>query len=140
MPTFKVISVLGISNEAYSDISELFTTSNQSYFALQFQIQGQIYHRIGSLLPFPDANHQFLQIHFLGNNENEVDARCSIFTSARRIIIRELQALFHEHNDLINTFRTALDQMPSDDHKIVIRADRRPIGEHERRFNAPIYI
>ncbi|XP_050323146.1 uncharacterized protein LOC126754957 [Bactrocera neohumeralis] len=28
--------------------------------------------------------------------------------------------------------------MPSDDHKIVIRADRRPIGEHERRFNAPI--
>lgn len=49
-----------------------------------------------------------------------------------------MQALFHEHNELITVFKTALDQMPSDDHKIVIRADRRPVGEHERRFNAPL--
>jgi hypothetical protein len=27
--------------------------------------------------------------------------------------------------------------MPTDEYKIVIRADRRPAGEHERRFNAP---
>lgn len=27
--------------------------------------------------------------------------------------------------------------MPSDNHKIVIRADRTPFGEYERRFNAP---
>ena len=25
--------------------------------------------------------------------------------------------------------------MPSDDHKIVIRGDKRPTGEHERSFN-----
>lgn len=54
------------------------------------------------------------------------------------MIIEELQGLFHQHNELVNTFKTALDQMPSDDHKIVIRADRRPIDEHERRFNAPL--
>lgn len=27
--------------------------------------------------------------------------------------------------------------MPSDNHKIVIRADKTPIGEHARLFNAP---
>ena len=27
--------------------------------------------------------------------------------------------------------------MPNDDYKVVIRADKRPAGTHERRFNAP---
>lgn len=142
MPTFKVISASGISNEIIernSQICEIFTSADHSsqYFASTLQIQGQIYHKIGSLLPFPDANHQFLQIYFLGNTENEVQTRCAFFTNAKRMIIQELQTLFHEHNELITTFKTALDQMQTDDHKVVIRADRRPIGEHERRFNAP---
>lgn len=34
-------------------------------------------------------------------------------------------------------FQTALERMPSDDHRIVIRADKTPVGEHARRFNAP---
>lgn len=49
----------------------------------------------------------------------------------------QLQQLLHEHNRLIQLFKTALEMMPSDNHKIVIRADKRPAGEHERRFNAP---
>ncbi|XP_062541621.1 uncharacterized protein LOC134209646 [Armigeres subalbatus] len=31
----------------------------------------------------------------------------------------------------------AMDRMPSDDHKIVIKADKTPTGQHARRFNAP---
>jgi len=27
--------------------------------------------------------------------------------------------------------------MPSDNHRIIIRADKTPFGEHSRRFNAP---
>jgi hypothetical protein len=34
-------------------------------------------------------------------------------------------------------FRTALEHMPNDDYKVVIRADKRPAGTHERTFNAP---
>ncbi|GBP72596.1 hypothetical protein EVAR_50898_1 [Eumeta japonica] len=34
-------------------------------------------------------------------------------------------------------FKTALERMPSDTHKFVIRADCTPTGEHVRRFNAP---
>ena len=41
--------------------------------------------------------------------------------------------MLHEHNE----FKTALDQIPSDDHQIVIHADKTPSGEHARRFNAP---
>ncbi|KAG8182241.1 hypothetical protein JTE90_024174 [Oedothorax gibbosus] len=32
---------------------------------------------------------------------------------------------------------SALDRMPNDDYKVVIRADKRPSGRHERTFNAP---
>ena len=32
---------------------------------------------------------------------------------------------------------TALERMPTDDYKVVIRADKRPTGTHERTFNAP---
>ncbi|GBN73475.1 hypothetical protein AVEN_137966-1 [Araneus ventricosus] len=45
--------------------------------------------------------------------------------------------MFHENNKLIKTFKTALEDMPSDECKVVIRADKRPVGEHERRFNNP---
>ena len=34
-------------------------------------------------------------------------------------------------------FKTAFERMPPDEYRIVIRADRTPVGEHERRFNAP---
>lgn len=30
-----------------------------------------------------------------------------------------------------------MEQMPTDDHKIIIRADKTPVGQHSRRFNAP---
>lgn len=85
-----------------------------------------------------NGEYKFLQIYFLGNSEAEVNQRCAINHAAKREIILQLQQLLHEHNQLIRLFKTALEMMPSDNHKIVIRADKRPAGEHERRFNVPI--
>ncbi|KRK05089.1 uncharacterized protein Dyak_GE27892, isoform A [Drosophila yakuba] len=102
-----------------------------------FKIQGQIYHRVGSLLPYPDTDHQFLQIYFVRNENRELDRRCTIASRARRQIVSELQTFFHQHNELVRIFKIALDRMPSANHKISIKADRSPIGEHERRFNTP---
>ncbi|KAL0860211.1 hypothetical protein ABMA27_010518 [Loxostege sticticalis] len=82
--------------------SATLTNTNRNEFEFVFSIQGQIYHKIGSLLPMPNEDHKFLQ-----------------------------------YNQLIYIFKTTLDRMFSDDYKIVIRADKRPRGEHERRFNAP---
>ena len=55
----------------------------------------------------------------------------------KREIISELQMMFDENNQLIKLFKTPLDRMPSDDYQVVIKPDRVPSGEHERRFNSP---
>lgn len=132
-PTFKVISARE-SNPSFSfyDQKSLILISPST-----LQIQGQIHHRIGSLLPLEDAQHKFLQIYFMGNVENQLDQRQTINTAMRRGILRDLQQLLHEHHALLRLFKTALDRMPSDDYKVVIRADKRPAGTHERQFNAP---
>lgn len=91
----------------------------------------------GSLLPLPDNDYQFLQMFFIGNEDEEITQRCTIANHTRRDIVQELQRMFHQHNELVRLFKTALDRMPSDNHKIVIRADKTPAGEHVRRFNAP---
>ncbi|XP_050065557.1 uncharacterized protein LOC126554540 [Aphis gossypii] len=109
-------------------------------FMPTFKIQGQIYHRAGSLLPVSDSDNKFLQIYFMGNSPQEIDLRCAHNNLVKRSIVEQLQTLFHQHNQLIILFKTALDLMPSDNHKIVIRADKTPAGQHTRRFNAPILM
>ncbi|XP_022818060.1 uncharacterized protein LOC111363010 isoform X1 [Spodoptera litura] len=124
-------------NSAFQMTSFGATKIIRDNFMPTFKIQGQIYHQAGSLLPYPDADHQFLQIYFIGDENRELDQRCAIVSNTRREIIRELQRFFHQHNALVQLFKIALDRMPTDNHKIVIRADRTPFGEHARRFNAP---
>ena len=88
----------------------------------------QIYHRAGSLLPFSGENHKFLQLYFISDSNSELNARCEI---------SQLQHLFHENNDLVCLFKTAIDLMPTDMHKIVISTDKTLTGEQVRRYNAP---
>lgn len=114
----------------------------QPNFSLTFTIQGQVYHRIGSLLPPIDKEYSFLQIYFMGDEESEEKRRCEIINKkidqqVKKHIIHSLQELLHTHNNLIKEFKTAKENIPSDDYKIVIRADRVPRGEHERRYNVP---
>ncbi|XP_050064729.1 uncharacterized protein LOC126553629 [Aphis gossypii] len=84
-------------------------------FMPTFKIQGQIYHRAGSLLPVSDSDNKFLK-----------EVYCRTITN----FISSTQSIDY-------MFKTALDLMPSDNHKIVIRADKTPAGQHTRRFNAP---
>ena len=44
--------------------------------------------------------------------------------------------MFHEHI-LIREFKYALQNIPNDNYKIVMHADKVPIGEHERLYNLP---
>ncbi|KIH53763.1 hypothetical protein ANCDUO_16097, partial [Ancylostoma duodenale] len=78
-----------------------------------------------------------LQIYFTGDEEQQVDQRCGNIGGTRRNIVLDLQRMFHQHNNLVKLFKTSLERMPTDEYKVVIRADKRPMGEHERRFNAP---
>ncbi|GFW82467.1 ATP-dependent DNA helicase [Trichonephila clavipes] len=101
------------------------------------KIEGQIYHKVGSLLPFKDSDHKFLQMYFTGVDKDEVNARYGIHTSLKRSIISQLQELLHERKNLVRFFKIAIDMMPSNTHKIVTHTDKTPVGEHVRRYNAP---
>ncbi|GBN91745.1 hypothetical protein AVEN_912-1 [Araneus ventricosus] len=103
----------------------------RSGFETTFKVQGQIYRKAGSLLPLPSENAKFLQTYFIGDEEKEVNQRCENISGVRRDIVLHLQRMFHENNQLIKTFKTALEDMPSDECKVVIRADKRSVGEHE---------
>ncbi|GFT86606.1 uncharacterized protein TNCV_5138521 [Trichonephila clavipes] len=73
-------------------------------FMQTFKIKGQIYHKAGSLLPFKDSDHKFLQMYFIGDDKDEIDAHYGIHTSLRRSIISQLQELLHERNNLVQLF------------------------------------
>ena len=45
-------------------------------FESTFKIQGQVYHQIGSLISMPDADPKFLQIYFMGDEEQQINTRC----------------------------------------------------------------
>lgn len=109
----------------------------ESGFMPTFRIQGQIYHLIGSLLPVENEESKFLQLYFLGNNENEATKRSTITNSTDYNIILKLQKFFHEHNHLIKLCKSALEIMPTDDYKIDIKADEIPSGIHKKRMNVP---
>ena len=52
-------------------------------------------------------------------------------------VVLALQDMLHETNQYVKIFKTAIENMTTDDFKVVIKADRTPPGEHERRFNVP---
>ena len=107
-------------------------------FMPTFKVQGQVYHRVGSLLPLPDEKPRFLQIYFMGNEQEEANQRCSYIPGAHQDIVMEVQQMLHQHHTYIQTFKTALQKLPTDAYKVVIRADKKPTGEHPGRFNEPV--
>lgn len=87
-----------------------------------------------SLQPLEDAQHKFLQICFIGNIEKQLDGQEMVM---KRAILQDLLQLLHEYHALVRLFKTVSERLPNDSYKIVIRADKRPAGTHERSFNAP---
>ncbi|XP_044572041.1 uncharacterized protein LOC116655397 [Drosophila ananassae] len=88
----------------------------QANFMPTFKNQGQFYHLLGTLLPLPDADHQFLQIYFMGNSDAEINIRCAHKPTVKRTIVQQLQIFLHQNNNLVNMIKIALDRMPSDSH------------------------
>jgi len=97
----------------------LVTTVSNFDPPLPLQIQGQIHHRIGSLEPLQDAQHQFVQIYFMGNMEKQLDRRQTISTAVKRQILQDLQQLLHQHHALLRLFKSGLERLPSDDATIL---------------------
>jgi hypothetical protein len=59
-------------------------------FMPTFKVKGQIYHKAGFLFPFPDGQHKFLQMYFISDGNDELNARCGISTGIKRSIVSQL--------------------------------------------------
>lgn len=83
-----------------------------------FRINGQILHRIGSLLPEDGNDPQFLQLYIV-DTANELQNRKKAFTggssesSVSDDLIVQLIKMVDEHNELAKTFRHARDRINS---------------------------
>ncbi|CAE1146829.1 unnamed protein product [Acanthosepion pharaonis] len=106
-----------------------------------FKIQGQVYHRIGFLLPEETFTPKFLQLYFIADYNLQAETRIGILPPSgrvpRRDVILLLQAMLHEVNSYIRSFKYALENAPFPSFSIVIDTDKWPRDEHERRYNAP---
>lgn len=125
-------------NAAFVMTSMRAKEERQGGFMPTFRVQGQMYHRIGPLLPNEGAAEQFLQLYFVANEGNQLAMRMSHFRDLRQDLVRELQQMLHAVNPLVRELKTCLDShLTEDTHQIVIRADRIPQGEHPGRHHAP---
>lgn len=108
-------------------------------FMPTFKIQGQVYHRIGSLMPVPEQQPAFLQIYFVGDKNTERDIRCGNFPNVKQELVMPLQELLHTNNKYIRDLKTAIESVPDDQQhfQVVIDANRKPHGEHRGRYNDP---
>ena len=108
-----------------------------------FKVQGQVYHLVGSLTPSPGSEPSFLQIYFIENYQEQFQRRLSSQSDAVRNAVEQpllmaLQHMLHDVNPYIRDLKTAFERgLVNDSHKIVIRPDKVPEGEHRRRYNAP---
>ena len=110
----------------------------QPGFMSTFKIQGQVCHRMGSLLPDSNQAPKFLQIYFVGGSDQERDIRCDIISDLDKDVVMSLQTMLHAKNHLLKTFKTAIEYKQSRPNlKVVISADKKPTGEHPGRYNAP---
>jgi hypothetical protein len=63
-------------------------------FMPTFRVQGQVYHRIGSLLPLSNEEPKFLQIYFMGDDSKQVQQRCKICLAYVTILSRNCSKWF----------------------------------------------
>ena len=99
-------------------------------FMPTFKVQGQVYHLIGSVLPQQGEDHKFLQIYFMGNEEDERQRRCGMNENLREGVVMDLQVMLHEHNELVKGFKYAYENPPSmsRDFKIVVSEEKGHLG------------
>ena len=107
-----------------------------------FRIQGQVYHRIGSMVPSLGESPKFCQIYFIDNQESQVATRCQIVGGLRPDIVSSINQLLHNDNHYVQIFKIAKEMFDQQDVptniRVVINERKRPGGEHPRRYNNPL--
>ena len=88
----------------------------------------------------PDADPKFLQIYFMGDEEQQIHARClynHIEQTEEREIVDILETFLQNHNQLLRLSKTLSSRQQNDNYVIVIKADKVPHWEHAGKYNIP---
>jgi len=99
-----------------------------------FRIQGEMYHRIGSLLPDDGAVPAFSQIYIYDTNEQLIH-RQRLMPNLDSSTLEQLQEMLHKVNPYVHVFRQAahiLQENPLQDLKLVIIK-----SSNERQYATP---
>ena len=115
------------------------TEVSMAGFNPSFRIQGQDYHFIGSMVPAADESPQ---IYFIDNRELKIATRCAIVDGLRPDIVTSFNKLLINENSYVEVFKLAKEVFEQQDSptniRIVINGNKRPLGEHSRRYNSPV--
>ncbi len=103
-----------------------------------FRIYGQLYHRIGSLLPIENETPKFLQIYFIDDNATECDVR-SKWNLVDKELISIVQKVLHDDNKCAKEFKMVFELVQNNVNnvKVVVTKDIELPNVHKRRNNAP---
>ena len=109
---------------------------HHGWFQSVFIAQEQIYHNTAALLPQRNQWNKFLQIYLTGNDLDfpaQIDKSCQYIPGLQHDTKTVLQRMLYEYNMLVNEFKSALKNISEIHYKVVICADRKPAGKHERQ-------
>ena len=102
-------------------------------FMPKFEVQGQVYNLVGSLLPEKDKPFQFVHKHFICDYNEQTNVRLRNFKNLNKSLIIELQDCLHQVNSYVRDLKVALEPIPinnRNNYNLIIKADRKSASEH----------
>jgi len=74
----------------------------------------------------------------MGDERQEAKQRCNNIPGTRQDIVMDLQQMLHQHNSYVHIFKSTLQRMPSDEYRVVMSADKKPVWGPAKQFNGPL--
>lgn len=115
-------------------------------------IHGHLYHNLGALRPVQGVHPSFAQVYVIDPAYDEDEhsfrvANCRLpnnTTPRERTVVsellRDMSAWLRQSNPFVQDFVSLMDleaRQALPERRIVINAERRPVGQHARRYNRP---
>ena len=122
-------------NSAFSMTSFGADVVRQDGFSPTFTVQGQVYHRLGSLLPQPDHDHQFVQLYFVSDMTEQARARKAHLPGTKLDVLLPLQQVLHANNPYVRDFKRKLKNSTKPMRLLI--TESLPPNMHKGRFNKP---
>jgi len=120
---------------AFTSVGANLNTSVAQPGNYTYCLRGELYHRMGSLLPQPSETPKFAQL-YISDPHAELDGQMGNFGGLNRDIMQSLQTMLHECNPYANIYQTAMERLQGG----VVELSPRFLNDRHtnlRRYNAP---